>query len=470
MPASFGRRQAGVLLHPTSLPGPGLQGTLGKEAYRFIEFLQASGFGLWQVLPLNQPHGDRSPYQTMSVHAGNVGLVCPEALVEAGWLAPEDAWRGGDIDPLDARPWQRALQHFQTHADPSAHAAFADYKQRQAFWLDDYVLYLEKKGSYPIQGMGYDPDGKEAFRFAQFAFATQWQALRSYAHEKGVMLMGDMPIFVALDSADVWAHRDLFDLDEAGQPRYVTGVPPDYFAATGQRWGNPHYHWERMQEQGFSWWFERFAAILEQVDCLRIDHFRGFEACWYIPADEPTAMNGHWRATPGRALFEALQKRWGELPLVAEDLGIITPEVEALRDDFGLPGMKILQFAFDSDATNPYLPHRHIQNSVVYTGTHDNDTTLGWFEAADPELKQRALSYLGHPEEPMPWPLIRSALASVANTAILPMQDILALGSEHRMNQPGTVEGNWQWRFDWSQVSEDLAAKLKDMLVLYGRS
>ena len=310
----------------------------------------------------------------------------------------------------------------------------------------------------------------EQARFEQFLFFRQWAALKNYANTRGVLLFGDLPIFVAQDSAEVWAQREYFAIDDRGQALTVAGVPPDYFSETGQRWGNPHYRWDRMQSDGFSWWVARLRTQLELYDLLRIDHFRGLEAYWEIPAEEQTAINGRWVRAPGEELFEALHQHFDPLPLIAEDLGVITPEVDALRRKYGLPGMKILQFAFDGGADNPYLPHHHVRNSVVYTGTHDNDTTLGWFGALSAEQRENVIKYLGAAAEPpMPWPLIRAALASVARLAIVPMQDVLALSAEHRMNMPGTTKGNWSWRFEWTQLPEGLAGRVREMARMYGR-
>ncbi|SEP93657.1 4-alpha-glucanotransferase [Ectothiorhodospira magna] len=489
--SSLDRRRAGILLHPTSLPGCAPEGALGNEAHRFIDFLAACGFTVWQVLPLNQPHEGGSPYQCMSVHAGHTGLICLNTLRQQGWLDAEasNLVESGQRDPFSSPVLQAAWRGFQHQADTAAQAAFTAFKTTHQSWLEDYVLYLGLKATHdrapwwdwPVPLRDREPqalaaarrqlaDDLEQYRFEQFLFHEQWHAVKQYANQRGILLFGDMPIFVACDSADVWSHRSLFDLNDQGHPNHVAGVPPDYFSATGQRWGNPHYRWDNMAADGFAWWIERLGAALEMVDLIRIDHFRGFEAYWSIPADEATAINGHWVPAPGRDLFAALKARFGALPLVAEDLGVITPAVEALRDDNGLPGMKILQFAFTGGNTNPYLPHRHRDNAVVYTGTHDNDTTLGWFNDCDEGLRAQVMEYLGHPTEAMPWPLVRCALASVARLAILPMQDILALDGRHRMNVPGTCEGsNWSWRFDWHQVPPGLAEDMHRMLTLYGR-
>nr|WP_240544914.1 4-alpha-glucanotransferase [Ectothiorhodospira shaposhnikovii] len=484
------RRRAGILLHPTSLPGSAAQGALGHEAHRFIEFLEACGATVWQVLPLNQPHAGGSPYQCMSVHAGHTGLICLEALRRRGWLAEEKpAHRElGLRNPFGCIALQEARLGFEAHAGDDERAAFAAFKSHHGYWLEDYALYLGLKAEqgqapwweWPAPLRDREEGALaaarqrlesvlEQYRFEQFLFYDQLQAVKQHANRRGILLFGDMPIFVASDSADVWTHRRLFDLDARGLPNTVAGVPPDYFSATGQRWGNPHYHWRNMEADGFQWWIERISAALEMVDLIRIDHFRGFEAYWSIPADEETAINGHWVPAPGKALFDTLRERFGTLPLVAEDLGVITPEVEALREQNGLPGMKILQFAFEGGSANPYLPHHHQENSVVYTGTHDNDTTLGWYAACDETLQSRVREYLGFPDESMPWPLIRSALASVSRLAVLPMQDVLELDGHHRMNTPGTQEGNWCWRFSWEQVPDSLAGHLRHLMSLYGR-
>ena len=386
------------------------------------------------------------------------------------------------------RRLREAHQAYLHAATPQEKTAFAQFLSTHAHWLDDYALFQslrqEQDGqpwwTWPAALRDRAPVALskarkrlapelQQVRFEQYVFFRQWNELRHYANSHGVRLFGDMPIFVGHDSADVWAERDYFQLDAQGQPTVVAGVPPDYFSTTGQRWGNPLYHWERMQTDGFRWWLARVGTQLALFDLLRIDHFRGFEAYWEIPATEPTAQHGRWVAAPGDALLMALQMNFHPLPLVAEDLGIITPEVTALRLRYALPGMLILQFAFDGGADNPYLPHRHERNSVVYTGTHDNDTTLSWFAGLTPAVQQRVREYLGYPAEPMPWPLIRTALASVADLAIIPMQDVLALGAGQRMNTPGVAAGNWDWRFVWGQVEAGLAGRLRRLVQLYER-
>ncbi|WP_127477693.1 4-alpha-glucanotransferase [Sulfurivermis fontis] len=478
------RRQAGVLLHPTSLPGPWYCGDLGAEAWHFVDFLAAAGQQVWQILPLGPTHEDLSPYQSLSAHAGNPQLISIEALQAQGWLEAviPDPRREAKA-PLVAHAWQG----FQARADATARTDLQQFIDN-THWLDDYILFslikrLENgRGwtEWPAPLRDRDPAALAALRqqyadelavlqFEQFVFDQQWQALKRHANGKGIAIFGDMPIFVAHDSADVWAQRECFDLDESGRPTVVAGVPPDYFSATGQRWGNPHYDWEWMESDGFGWWRQRLEGQLRLFDLVRIDHFRGFEAYWEIPAHEETAINGRWMKAPGDALFAALAERFDPLPVVAEDLGTITAEVTALRDKYALPGMRILHFAFEGGPDNPYLPHNHTENSVVYTGTHDNDTTLGWWNSGSESLRHSVLEYLGQPSEAMPWPLIRAAYASVARLAIVPLQDVLELGGEHRMNTPGTTVGNWRWRFRWDQVAADRAPRLRRLAELYRR-
>lgn len=477
------------MLHPTSLPSANEHGDLGHDAYRFVEFLAAAGATVWQVLPMGPTHPDGSPYQCLSVHAGNPCLISLDWLVDRGWLTSKAIPK--NLTPDSRREClAKAFRGFQQHRDARTREAFETFKQEKADWLDDYALFQVIRTQQKFQGWLAWPvelrdrhpdylarfsrehaDALEEERFIQYVFFSQWFELRDYAHQHGILLFGDMPIFVAHDSADVWARHEYFQLDENGKSTVVAGVPPDYFSATGQRWGNPHYDWTRMQADGFAWWIGRMHTQLELFDLIRIDHFRGFEAYWEIDAAAETAVGGHWVKAPGAALLQRLYDEFHELPLVAEDLGIITPEVEALRDQFKLPGMKILQFAFGSGAANPYLPHNCVPNSVIYTGTHDNDTTLGWYESCDAGVCKALDDYLGFPAAAtMPWPLIRSALASVSRLAVVPMQDLLELDSRHRMNTPGTTEDNWQWGFDWTQLPLDLAERLRHLNQIYGRA
>lgn len=499
------RRQAGVLAHLSALPGAPGNGDLGEHARYFVDWLAAGGFSVWQMLPLGPTHEDLCPYQCLSVHAGDPGFIDLQALVEAGYLTAEQARLPPGLTRLEILEWRyerlRAARLGSLATAEAGDDGGADggsgggkdhelnqFRARHCNWLEDYALYMalrRETGGKPwwewsaelrdrqpqalAQAREHLTEEIEQVVFEQFLFFQQWAQLRAYANARGVRLFGDMPIFVAHDSAEVWAQREFFDLGEDGQPHSVAGVPPDYFAADGQRWGNPHYDWQQMAADGFSWWLGRLATQLELFDFVRLDHFRGLSAFWSIPVEAETARDGHWESAPGYDLLSAIEQRFGRIPLVAEDLGIITDDVVALREYFALPGMKVLQFAFDSDSANPYLPHNHIPASVVYTGTHDNDTTMGWYQAMEPWVEQRMWAYLGHPGESMPWPLIRAALASVAGLAVLPMQDLLSLGSEHRMNIPGVAEGNWRWRFEWEWVPADLSDSLNELNRLYGR-
>jgi len=473
-------------LHPTSLPGPFPQGQISHEAYRFVEFLARAGISVWQMLPVGPTHSDGSPYQALSAHA------CETSLLSLDWLLDRNLLkeRPQKYDAASHRQClDQAWKAFAKEQPGNLGEQFAVFCEQQSHWLDDYALFMslrEQQGNriwseWPAALRDREPAAiKQAvknlqqrinyFQFGQFVFYQQWADLKRYANEHGVLLFGDLPIYVAYDSVDVWAKRELFMLDAKGQPRFVAGVPPDYFSKTGQRWGNPQYDWKAMQAEDFHWWQQRMHTQLQLFDLVRVDHFRGFEAYWEIRAEEETAMNGRWVRAPGKKLLQTLNKVFHALPLVAEDLGVITDEVTALREKFKLPGMKILQFAFDGNPHNAYLPHNHEFNSVVYTGTHDNDTTLSWFEQLDAHTRQRVLDYIDAPaHEVMPWPLIRLALASVACLAVLPMQDILSLGQGERMNTPGTTEGNWRWRFDWAQLRDDIAPRLKTLCHRYGR-
>lgn len=485
------KRRAGILLHISSLPGAGSQGDLGKEAYHFINFLADTGITVWQTLPLGMTHRDRSPYQCLSVHAGNPAFIDINWLVNKGWLQLSGSCQNyknvsnSDKSGLIAAAFQGFLQH----AEPQDKERFTHFCETQAFWLDDFAVFIALRNEFNQLCWNQWPEHfkereakamKEARRrlkteidriqFEQYVFFRQWLELKAYAKQHGVLLFGDIPIFVSYDSADVWANRQVFKLDESGQMSVVAGVPPDYFSATGQRWGNPHYDWEYLQDTGFHWWVERMHTQLELFDILRIDHFRGLEAAWEIPAEEETAINGQWVKAPGRALLNAIKAEHGSIPLVAEDLGVITPDVVELRDEFELPGMKILQFAFGSGPDNPYLPNNYEKNCVVYTGTHDNDTTLGWAQTLSEEERALVCEYLGNPSMPLHCALIQAALASVANLAVIPMQDVLELDTSHRMNTPGTVEGNWQWRFQWDQLPHERVARLAHLVRLFNRN
>ncbi|MCB1733820.1 MAG: 4-alpha-glucanotransferase [Gammaproteobacteria bacterium] len=480
------QRRAGVLLHITSLPGARENGEFGVNAFRFVDFLAEAGITVWQVLPLGPTLLDGSPYQSPSSFAGNPDLICLDLLARWGWV---DAGVVESAQLSREAVLAQAARDFCKRGSEAERNDFKAFNEANVAWLEPYAFFRALKKAHAgapwwdwevglrdreaaamDHARGALADDIATERFTQFVFDRQWHQLRTYANERGVHLFGDLPIFVAEDSAEVWANRSYFDLDAEGHPRHVAGVPPDYFSETGQRWGNPLYDWEAIAADNFRWWAERLKRQFDLYDIVRIDHFRGFEAFWRIEASCKTAIDGVWVKAPGKALFDRLRAEMGELPIVAEDLGIITAEVDALRRGAGMPGMKILQFAFGGDASNPYLPHNHELDSVVYTGTHDNDTTLGWFGALDANTRRQLGEYLGKSSEDMPWPLIRAAFASVARLAVVPMQDLLGLDGEHRMNMPGKRGGtNWRWRFTWEQLEEGLAQRVKGMVYLYGR-
>ncbi|MCU7917492.1 MAG: 4-alpha-glucanotransferase [Candidatus Thiodiazotropha sp. (ex Epidulcina cf. delphinae)] len=481
------RRRAGILLHITSLPGPASVGDLGSNAYRFVDFLVSCGITVWQILPIGPTMHDNSPYQSSSVYAGNPRLISLEMPRQRGWL--NEMSEGDDVltDPVRRQAVKSAWEGFKERASEEDRHDFQRFMAEQKHWLEDYDLFQalcreekccwwdwhktlrDRKPQAIAMARARLKESIDVIRFEQYLFYTEWMSLKRYANERGVLLFGDVPIFVAHDSAEVWAHREIFDLLEDGHPRVVAGVPPDYFSDTGQRWGNPLYCWPRLEADDFSFWVDRLRTQSTLFDFVRIDHFRGFESYWEIPAEEETAVNGHWVEASGEKLFDRLYRALPDLELVAEDLGVITPEVVALRKAYHLPGMKILQFAFSGGADNPYLPFRHSRDSVVYTGTHDNDTTLGWYKELDDATREFVDDYLGRSREIMPWPMIRAALASRANLAVLPFQDVLGLDSEHRMNTPGTTEGNWGWRFEWDQIKPDTAERLMHRVRMYGR-
>lgn len=502
-------RSSGILLHPTSLPGRFGIGDLGDEAYRFVDFLKASGQSLWQVLPLGPTGYGDSPYQCFSAFAGNTLLISPERLMKEGLLTEEDLRRAPAFtdDKVDFGPviefknalWQTAFERFRQTPDRNLKDGFERFTHQASAWLEDYALYRALKDAQ--QGKAWnewepklarrDPSALayarnhlreqiDAQKFYQFLFFRQWEALRIYCHRNAVGLVGDIPIFVARDSADVWMNPEQFKLDEAGNPLVVAGVPPDYFSATGQLWGNPIYNWAGMLADGFRWWIERVSATLKIFDIIRIDHFRGFAASWEIPGKDKTAERGEWVNVPGRELFTTIKRTLGNLPIIAEDLGVITPDVEALRDDFGLPGMRILQFGFGGDSKNQDLPHNYIKNCVAYTGTHDNDTAMGWFTSVagagstrneeQVERERRfCLDYLNSEGTEIHWDFIRALLSSVADTAIIPLQDVLGLGNEARMNLPNSTTGNWSWRYRKGALTEELGERLLKLTRLYGR-
>jgi 4-alpha-glucanotransferase len=486
------------------LPGRYGIGDLGPEAREFASVLAGAGQAWWQMLPLGPTGYGNSPYQSHSSFAGNPLLISPDDLAEQGWLKADDLADVPDfpeeaVDFDAVKDYKTNLLRLAFSRFPKRHDAFDDFVGRNQFWLDNYALYsaikesqggrawydweprLRDRDADAMAGCRKQLDEPIRFQqFVQFLFEGQWQALRKVCLGHEIRLIGDLPIFVAGDSADVWAHRDLFDLDGEGRPRTVAGVPPDLFSETGQLWGNPLYRWDVHAEDRYAWWAERLGALLARVDLVRIDHFRGFEAYWEVPAGAETAVGGRWVPGPGHAFFEVIAERLGGLPFIAEDLGVITPAVEALRDQFNMPGMKILQFAFSPDPeSEKYLPHSYLPHCVVYTGTHDNDTTVGWFSSNHVETTQSleeiqterayALRYLGTSGEAINWDLIRLALASVADTAVCPLQDLLGLGSEARMNVPGRAQGNWSWRFCRSQLEPQLLDRLARLTATYGR-
>ncbi len=489
------QRACGILLHPTSLPGPGGIGSLGADARRFVDLLQAMGMRYWQVLPLSPPACGNSPYSAFSAFAGNPLLIDLEQLIAAGDLppsvdqanVPEDRVDFGAVIEQKGRLLRQAAVTFLQQPTTERLQEFHRFCTETP-WLQDYTLFMALKQRYggavwnrwPSEAACPKPEIRQRLlaenrdeiavqSYLQWQLFRQWQGLRQYANQRGVAVIGDIPIFVGYDSADVWSRRELFLLDEQGAPQVVAGVPPDYFSATGQLWGNPLYDWQRMEQDGYCWWADRFRCLFEQFDLVRVDHFRGFEAAWHIPAHAETAVQGAWVKGPAERLFDALQQQLGTLPIIAEDLGVITPEVLALRDRYGFPGMKILQFGFDAELDNRDQPHNHVRHGVVYTGTHDNDTSNGWYAARSGAERDAMHAYLGTLPGNGADDLIRAALMSVAATAIIPLQDILGLGSEARMNIPGTPFNNWEWRFCWEMLPTDLAATVRGRLKRYER-
>ncbi len=496
-------RTSGILLHPTSLPGPFGVGDLGPAAYAFADFLIASGQSLWQVLPLGPTGYGDSPYSSYSAFAGNTVLISPQLLVAEGLLNQNDLPLA-EVFPEHTVDFARAseLKHellskafinfaadVAADGDSPLRHQFTEFCLRNQSWLDDYALFISaREARSGLAWNDWETDLArreaaavarevdrlqteiEAEKFFQFLFFRQWSALKTYCNARGVALIGDMPIFVAYDSADVWTAPDQFKLDSEGKPEVVAGVPPDYFSETGQFWGNPIYAWEKMRADGFQWWIRRMRAALATYDLVRMDHFRGFVACWEIPAGDQTAERGRWVDAPGSELFQALKKELGWLPIIAEDLGVITAEVDALRDEFGFPGMRVLQFGFNGDLNNFHLPNNYPANCVAFTGTHDNDTALGWFVGAGKSDREVCLEYLHANGEEIHWDFINAVLASPANTAIVPLQDVLGLGSEARMNVPNTIAGNWLWRFREVDLTEKLATRLRELSALHQRT
>lgn len=503
-------RESGILLHPTSLPGPFGIGDLGDQAYAFVDFLVASRQRLWQVLPLGPTGYGDSPYQCFSAFAGNTLLISPGSLIQAGLLSEQDVsdpprFPAGRVDFGSAITYKKGLldkafENFKSLDSGRLLHDFEVFCREAASWLQDYSLFRALKDAhggrewtqwepqFAMRDPGALAHAREALRnrveaekFSQFLFFKQWSALKAYCRERQISIIGDTPIFVALDSADVWTNPEMFKLAPDRQPIVVAGVPPDYFSKTGQLWGNPIYNWDAMRATGFSWWIDRLRAAFQMVDILRIDHFRGFCAAWEVPGQDKTAERGRWVEVPGRELFMALRNTFGEVPIIAEDLGLITPDVVELRDEFGFPGMRVLQFAFRGDSKTTDLPHNYVRNCVVYTGTHDNDTTVGWFHskagaASTRDAEQIAreqkycIRYLNSDGREIHWDLIRAAWASVANTAVAPLQDLLGLGSRARMNLPASEEGNWRWRYREGALSRKISEKLAEMTELYGRA
>ena len=499
MPKRF-PRASGVLLHPTSLPGPHGSGDLGPAAHHFVDWLHSAGQRLWQMLPLGGIGPGNSPYMSSSAFAGNLLLIDLAELQQRGWLdagalaAPPmaDPHR---IDFATMVPWRMqrlaaAAAEFAATASPDDRQDFDAFCTDQADWLDDHALFMALCDAFDWSDWSSWPGGLaqrrpaalaaartqhaariDFFRFCQWCFFRQWAALRAHAHAKGIQIVGDAPIFIAHQSAEVWARQDLFELDETGRPTVVAGVPPDYFSADGQRWGNPLYRWPAHAAEGYAWWIQRLRRTLALVDIVRIDHFRGFADYREIPASAPTAITGRWLPGPGMALFDAIGTTLGPLPLIAEDLGVLSPAVQQLLQASGFPGMAILQFAFGDGPANPFLPHNHHPHSVVYTGTHDNDTSTGWWaHSASDAQRHHARAYLGSDGHDIAWALMRAGCASVADTVVHPMQDILVLPTDCRMNLPGSASGWWAWRFDWAQVHPWHSHRLADMTALFGRT
>jgi 4-alpha-glucanotransferase len=493
-------------LHPTSLPGPYGVGSLGRQALGFIDFLEASEQCIWQVLPLGPTGYGDSPYKSFSSFAGNPLLIDPEDLVLRGLLGPEllkdapafpeDHVDYGRVFAFKREMLKAAHRQWNRRADPAAAESFDAFCRRESTWLEDFSLFMALKRTFEAEGLNgawsrwpeelirREPETLELWKarlaeeiehqkLQQFLFYSQWETVKRYAAERGIRIIGDLPIYVAYDSADAWANQELFHFDNEGLPTFVGGVPPDYFSDTGQLWGNPLYDWKIHEQQGYRWWIERVRTTLRLVDIVRLDHFRGFEAYWEVPAGEPTAVKGRWVEGPGAGLFAAIKqdlgREAGDLPLIAEDLGVITPPVQELRDRFGLPGMKVLQFAFDQDAGNEYLPHNYLPNCVVYTGTHDNDTTLGWFQGESQTVQDQVRRYLGRDGHDIVWDLIRLAYSSAADTAVIPLQDPMELDGRARMNVPSRAGGNWQWRFTRDMITEEIIGRLRELSRLYGR-
>jgi len=491
-------RSSGIILHPTSLPGPYGIGDIGPQAYQWVDFLADSGCGLWQVLPLGPTGYGDSPYQCFSSFAGNPTIISPDLLLQEGLLFPDDladrpVFPADHVDYGTVISWKQSLlnlsfDRFLSHASHAQRSRYEQFKINQTLWLDDFALFMALKETHggapwpswesPLRDR--QPDAMAEMRqtlafsierqiYRQFMFFEQWADLRKYTKGKGIQIIGDIPIFVAHDSADVWAHPDLFYLNQAGRPTVVAGVPPDYFSATGQLWGNPLYRWKDHKASGYAWWLDRIRIVLNLVDYIRLDHFRGFAGYWEVPGKAKTAVRGKWKRGPGANFFMAVKKALGDLPIIAEDLGVITPDVVAIREKFNLPGMKILQFAFDDGAENPFLPHNYEPNCVAYTGTHDNDTVLGWYRRVSEAEKDNFRRYMDRDGSHVSWNLIRGVWSSVAMFALAPLQDFLELDNSARMNYPGNPSGNWTWRMSEDAAGDSLQKRILEMNKIYGR-
>ena len=491
-------RSSGILLHPTSLPGPYGIGDIGSRAHRWVEFLSGAGCGLWQVLPIGPTGYGDSPYQCFSSFAGNPLLISPDALLKDDLLHPDDLYdrpcfpenrvEFGEVIPWKAGVLDRSFIRYQHTQSLQLNTEMEEFQVQNTGWLDDFALFMALKEAHggapwhtwekPLRER--QPEALSKVRkqhavdiqrqiYRQFLFYRQWAKLKCLAHEKNIQIIGDIPIFVAHDSADVWSNPHLFHLDATGMPTFVAGVPPDYFAPTGQLWGNPLYRWDVHAATGYKWWLERIKATLDMVDIIRIDHFRGFAGYWEVPGNAKTAEIGRWVPGPGKDFFRSIRQSLGDLPIIAEDLGVITPDVVELRDTFDLPGMRIFQFAFDSDPEDPFLPHNYPVNCVVYTGTHDNDTVRGWYERVPEKDKAFYRRYLDRDGSIVSWDMIRGVWSSVAVFGLAPMQDFLNLGNEARMNYPGNPSGNWMWRMSTNAQTPELQAKIKEINYLYSR-
>ncbi len=491
-------RASGVLAHPTSFPGRHGIGDLGPGAFRFVDWLTVAGQRLWQVMPLSPTGFGDSPYASPSAFAGNPLLISLDWLAGDGLLDRQDVDESPDFRDYEVEfgrvisyklpLLRRTFDRFRAGAAVDQRAAFETFCEAESSWLNDHALFMAVKDAHggrawteweegirlrqpeAVTRWTRDLTGEVRYhKFVQFQFRRQWQELKRYANERDVQIIGDIPIFVAHDSVDVWAHQHLFRLDDQGVPTVVAGVPPDPFSETGQLWGNPVYDWNAMAADGYAWWIDRVRAMRDVVDIVRIDHFRGFAAAWVVPAGYPTAAGGRWERGTGAAIFDAIRNALGDVPFIIEDLGVITPDVNALRDEMGFPGMKVLQFAFEDDPDNPYLPHNYTENVVVYTATHDNQTTIGWFQSRREAERHAVQRYIGSDGSDIAWDLIRLALASVADTAVLALQDVMRLGDEARMNTPGQPSGNWAWRYLPHQLHDGLAAGLGELTAVYGR-